>query len=198
MRQSQSIFLLSHYRQTIKKRPVLLQIFTRVPPLWREKRPKLRYVIAAHAQEKNSTSPSIFFYFGERPFVRPGTSPLLISSNHFFLCGNRDVSPWTYIPGASRSDVRHAAAPVPLTCPARAPASPSVPFHGEPMNFMGSLMKSFQNSPPRTAAILSRLNWTNRISSRSNLRPGKSVSSTSRAVGQRPPFDVSPEYFRVY
>lgn len=31
-------------------------------------------------------------------------------------------------------------------------------------------MKSFQNSPPRTAAILSWLNWTNRISSRSRIR----------------------------
>lgn len=111
-----------------------------------------------------ASSPSRFF--------RTETSPL-ISPNHCFLCGNRDVPPeHAYIPGTFRSDVRHAEAPVSsATCPAWAPV-PSVPFHGEPMNFMGSLMKSFQNSPPRTAAILSRLNWTNRISSESNLRPG--------------------------
>lgn len=96
------------------------------------------------------------------PFLRVGEpllagTSLLISSNHFFLCGNRDVSrslgtriPGALLPPEVMYDTRPA--PVPLTCPARVHwALLLVPFHGEPMNFMGSLMKSFQNSPPSTA-----------------------------------------------
>jgi len=76
------------------------------------------------------------------------------------------------VPGIPSEDVWHAAAPVSLTCSALGTGAPCGTFHGLPMNFMGSLMKSFQNLPPRTTAILSWLNWTNRISSKSNLRPG--------------------------
>lgn len=104
-------------------------------------------------------------------FFGIGMSPL-ISSNHFFLCGNRDAFPrdvylvyllkWCMTRGGT----------CPLNLPRTGHRCSSVPFHGLPMNFMGSLMKSFQNSPPRNAAILSWLNWTNRISSEPNLRPG--------------------------
>lgn len=118
---------------------------------------------------KNPVPPlSRFFWVGMSP---------LISSNHFFLCGNRDVPPervYLVPPSAVMYGTRRhlSSQPVPRGhYTVSFSLSFSVPFHGKPMNFMGSLMKSFQNSPPRTAVILSRLNWTNRISSESNLRP---------------------------
>lgn len=164
------------------------------------RRGRVSDVFAAYRLQGIPRGPLAFLSLSHLPLSVPpplrdsllaGTS-LLISSNHFFLWGNRDVSRSPRrIPGAaSRGDVRHAAGTCPLNLSCASPLrGPSVPFHGEPVNFMGSLMKSFQNSPPSAAAILSRLNWTNRISSRPNPRRGHSpfrfVLSTSRAIGAR-------------